>query len=289
MRYLDAAEAVLRSCGRPLSSKELVADACALRLIAVNGNTPHKTMNARLSEDIRGNPQTRFMRTYHGQFALREWSGELLEFETKRRRIRPMDEDILVIPRTAFNTLALSTNSAFHDLDPVELLRQSVSRKRQLIEEDNNYVQIISLFHIVWKGRYLTYNRTSRLPEARLHHIRSINFGGHLQNVDRAPLFETYLPDEIGVVYMRELYEELIFSAGFEEVTYIGSIHSQVDAFSARHIGVCYRVIPKEPDIRSNEPGFHTSVQFADPNEIVKSPKEFDEWTFLVMERTKVR
>jgi hypothetical protein len=148
LTFLAAAEAVLRASRRPLSSKELVADATALRLLKTRGLAPHKTMNARLSEDIKQNPTTKFMRSYHGQFALREWS-EVREFETRPRKINPMDENILVVPLEDFRALLSrpdSNNPPFFQIPLNELLQKSVVRKRQLVEEDSSFVQIISLF-----------------------------------------------------------------------------------------------------------------------------------------------
>ena len=59
--------------------------------------------------------------------------------------------------------------------------------KRQLIEEDNNYVQIISLFHVISTKEVSNIQANDRLPELRLHYTKSVNFGGHLQDIDRAP------------------------------------------------------------------------------------------------------
>ena len=224
---------MLRADRRPLSSRELVARAVERGLIRTKGRAPHKTMNARLSEDIRQNSQTIFMRSFHGTFALKDWSSEIREFVTKRRKINPMDENILVLEESQFRSL-LSTSARlpqrpFFDISLSELLRKSISMKRQLIEEDNNYVQIISLFHVISTKEILTYKRTSRLPESRLHYTKSVNFGGHLQDIDRAPIFETVLQDDINVVFMRELYEELVFEDGFESVRYLGGLYSQED------------------------------------------------------------
>jgi predicted NUDIX family phosphoesterase len=136
-----------------------------------------------------------------------------------------------------------------------------------------------------FRDEALIYKRTSRLPEARLHHISSINFGGHLQEIDRAPLFEEFLHENMDVVFMRELYEELFFEDGFESVRHIGSIYSESDAFSARHVGVCFVVSPKTKTIRSNEPGFHTGVHFRAISSILSNDDDFDEWTHLVLRR----
>ncbi len=285
--FLAAAEVVLRNSRRPLSSQEIVADARALGLIATSGTTPHKTMNARISEDIVRNASSSiFMRTYHGQFALREWEDRISEFSTKRRHILPMDEDILVIPKQKFDKLIKPSKSYFSNIDPLRLLGAATSLKRQDIEEDNNYVQIISLFHVKFCDLFLTYNRTRRLPEKRLHHTRSVNFGGHLQDSDRGTLFERD-PEKVHLVFMRELHEELAFEQVFDEIKYIGSIYSNIDDFSSRHVGVCFRIVPSSTNFKSNEPGFLNDIRFVHEKEILNCKHEYDEWTQLVLKRTR--
>ena len=283
--FLSAAEFVLRELQRPLSSRALFVEAERRGLIQSKGLAPHKTMNARLSEDIKNNSQSMFMRTFHGQFGLREWASEIPEFATAPRKLNPMDENILVIPRSDFTSIISSVipQGDFYPIPLSELLSRAVSKKRAVIEEDNGFVQIISLFHIVKGSDVLTYKRTSRLPEARLHHRRSINFGGHLQDLDRAPLFEHSQPDELELFFTRELFEELRFLDNFSSPRYVGSIHSDVDAFSLRHVGVCFQVTTESDRIESNEPGFHVSVEFKTINEVAGNAKDYDEWTFLVM------
>jgi hypothetical protein len=52
--YLEAAQTVLRARGKPLSAREIVYDAKKYGFLAphLHGATMHKTLHARLSEDI---------------------------------------------------------------------------------------------------------------------------------------------------------------------------------------------------------------------------------------------
>ena len=101
---------MLRADRRPLLSRELVARAVERGLIRTKGRAPHKTMNARLSEDIRQKLANDLHVLIHGTFALKDWSSEILEFVTKRRKINPMDENILVLEELQFRSL-LSTSA----------------------------------------------------------------------------------------------------------------------------------------------------------------------------------
>ncbi len=74
--YLNIAEAVLRGVRRPLTAKEILDTAYASDLVPsqLHGRTQHKTMGARLSEDILLlRERSAFFRTEPGRFFLREY------------------------------------------------------------------------------------------------------------------------------------------------------------------------------------------------------------------------
>jgi len=74
--YLNIAEAVLRRARRPLTAKEILETAYTSELVPpqLHGKTQHKTMGARLSEDILlRRDRSAFFRTEPGRFFLREF------------------------------------------------------------------------------------------------------------------------------------------------------------------------------------------------------------------------
>jgi hypothetical protein len=74
--YLHIAEAVLRGARRPLTAKEIVGIAYTSEVMPpqLHGKTQHKTMGARLSEDILlRRDRSAFFRTEPGRFFLREF------------------------------------------------------------------------------------------------------------------------------------------------------------------------------------------------------------------------
>ena len=62
--YLEAAEAVLKSSKRPLTTREIVAKALARGLIAPTGKTPEASMSARLYVHVRDHPGGRIRREF---------------------------------------------------------------------------------------------------------------------------------------------------------------------------------------------------------------------------------
>ena len=74
--YLAIAERVLRSLRRPLSAREILASAFAQNLVPaqLHGTTQHKTLGARVSEDILlRQERSAFFRTEPGKFFLKEF------------------------------------------------------------------------------------------------------------------------------------------------------------------------------------------------------------------------
>ena len=71
MAILDKIEVVLQDAGQPLHYDEITRRLLASGVWATDGKTPHATVNARIAEDIKHNPSSRFVRERKGIFALR--------------------------------------------------------------------------------------------------------------------------------------------------------------------------------------------------------------------------
>lgn len=97
--YLEIAERVLRVARRPMSARAILKHAYEDCIVPSHlyGDTQHKTLQARLSEDIlHRRDQSRFFRTQPGQFFLREFlADETIPVEYRqqivaRRRTRDL-------------------------------------------------------------------------------------------------------------------------------------------------------------------------------------------------------
>ena len=113
--YLDVAEKVLSYRKRPMGSHAILKDAYLLNLMPshLHGETQHKTLQARLSEDILYlKDRSRFVRTEPGKFFLRSLlSDESIPAEFRhemraRRRKRELTPDpVLCISKNSVNKL----------------------------------------------------------------------------------------------------------------------------------------------------------------------------------------
>jgi hypothetical protein len=75
MTFTEAAAEVLRIAGKPLHFKDITQMAIERNLLSHVGKTPDVTMGARLSLQIKKEPDGELVRVKPGVFALREWEG----------------------------------------------------------------------------------------------------------------------------------------------------------------------------------------------------------------------
>lgn len=82
---LDAAYSVLSESGQPLNNKEITRRVLDQALWQTKGKTPHSTLNARITVDIKKKgTNSRFQRSEKGMYALREWG--LPEYKPTRKK-----------------------------------------------------------------------------------------------------------------------------------------------------------------------------------------------------------
>jgi hypothetical protein len=62
--YMDAAVSVLESSKRPMTAREIVAEAVRSGLLQPAGKTPEATMSAALYTSVNKDPQTRVVRLH---------------------------------------------------------------------------------------------------------------------------------------------------------------------------------------------------------------------------------
>jgi len=176
MKLLAAIEFVLKTEERPMSSREIAFLVKNETHHLQSGKTPWKTTNARLSEDIlKKGEMSKFLRTDQGKFGLREWDN-VHEFHSPRRKLSPIDEVIKVVKAKNFEVYKnKNIIPSIYDVDIRSLLLGSEEMVRRDAEESTEFIQLIPTFLVRQKNEILGYNRTKRLPEARLHNNRSIN------------------------------------------------------------------------------------------------------------------
>jgi predicted NUDIX family phosphoesterase len=276
---LEAIQGVLLACDKPLSARAIATELERHGSSRLSGLTPWKTVGARLAVDIRSNPGTPFMRVGRGMYALRAWS-DLTPVTVRARRINPLDEDILVLDRDVIERMKAGRRlGRLFDIHYRDLLALARPINRTQAEANHELVQLIPSFVILMENRVLSFKRTRKTPEQRLHDSCSIVFGGHLQSEDSPALF-AHLDDQVERFLFRELHEELAFEPPFRRSQYSGVLHLEDTAFERQHAGVVFAIeLDANTSVASLEPGFHSTLQFLPWETITTSPVMEDRWS----------
>ena len=154
---------------------------------------------------------------------------------------------------------------------------------RRNAEEDASVIQLVSVFVVRHNNRYLTYKRTRRLPEARLHGCYSISFGGHLNPTDICPLLNISDPTLGGALLIRELGEELRLRTGeIAEMSYRGLLYDDSRPVSRQHLGIVYNVTLRTGEFEIGERGFLMDPKFETLEQISDRIGEFENWSQII-------
>lgn len=206
--YLNVAEQVLLDSRRPLRPREIIDTAYAHQLLPwhLHGSTQHKTLHARMSEDVASNTtQSRFFRTGPGVFFLRSLlkdpslpdSYRKPYFAPPRRR-ELRRERILTLE--GFNQEGTGLSSPFIG---IERLEGQFARGRYRfitpMELDLNPdgVAVHSFVLVFHDNTVLSYRCGKFFPDtAPLKGKRSIGLGGAVYASDPDMLFE----DMFGII-----------------------------------------------------------------------------------------
>ena len=201
--YLDLARAVLLRERRPLSARTILEEAILAAVVPSHlyGNTPHKTLHARLSEDILKNRQrSAFFRTSAGEFFLRELISDPTlkpeyrqEYRAPRRQIKKREAPVLAFPRDLW--IQYFKKSSYLELEDFKSIFRSIGPKYILPSElsgEANYLPVHS-FLIAHKGRNILSYVFGRLNTKSdpLDEVKSIGFGGFVHETDQDISYES--------------------------------------------------------------------------------------------------
>lgn len=283
-RFLHAAEKTLEFEGRPLSPQELVARAIASGFLTTRGRTPAQTMKSKLSTDILVNKQaSRFMRTEAGLFALRAWKPKYTEYVAPRYKKALFDEDILVFPRTDLFRFIRTVGITKQTVPNPHLLAHCFPMRRQDAENRLDIIQLVSFYLVVYKDMILTYKRSKRLPESRLHGFYSVGFGGHLNPNDVSPLMAMLNPEHEALRITRELHEELLLDRDPKNISFVGLLYDDSQPVSSQHIALIYFVELADPSFSIGERGFLFDPKFENLESITARADKFENWSQMLI------
>lgn len=185
---------------------------------------------------------------------------------------------VLVIPRSHLENVALfqgflPDRSGLIDqiLDPSALRFMD----REAAESDPNFKQLIP-YMVVRHGKdFLAYTRGKKGSETRLHALKSIGVGGHVEPCD-GPAH-----DALQWGMMRELQEELHITSP-TIVKFLGLINDDSNEVGAVHLGLAYLIDCVEEPISADLALVDPTME---PLAVLQSKTDqFETWSRLLIE-----
>lgn len=294
-RFLDAAEIVLRRARMPLKVRDITDRALDDGLLDFsNGKTPHQTMKAKLSVNIkRLGSQSHFKRAAKGLFTLREFKSKEYTSLPFEKRIRS-SEDVMVFSSDLLTKLGWfhGINRAGQSYAPVLLDRKNTRFMTRIDAELNSaYKQAISYVIITKNDSVLRFVRGNySSAQSFLKGRYCIGFGGHVQSkdFDNMPLFAQ---EDSGYFrsIVREINEELHLPKGAitddslrmigvlnDDTSFVGKVHfAFIHILDLGHLGTTMnaKTLKKEKSINQ--------LRFVPINELGNEYENYEYWSKL--------
>lgn len=188
------------------------------------------------------------------------------------------EEQVLVIP-----TRVLHDAGLFHGLHRniehylAKLLdaKQCHFMPRGRAEEDPSFKQLIPYVVMKYRDQVFHYRRGKGMGEKRLHGLRSVGIGGHINPIDdgAASLYREGM--------LREVAEEVVIDTTFNE-TLFGFINDDSTPVGSVHLGIVHVFELTEPRVQRREVDLMESG-FTPISELQGKSSEFETWSQFVL------
>ena len=288
-RLIDYIEDAFNYSRQPLSAEDILRVITKYLQIQLNGKTPTTAIRARLSQDIEAHGErSRFARFARGKYGLRKWlhkyPEKYTEFNVRASRDLRMEEDLAVFDRELLSQLSID-KLKFTSI-PTEWFRENCfSLRRREAENDDQLVQLVSVFLIRYQNKILTHVRAGWAPESRLHGEKSVHLGGHINYEEIFGLFDPFDTDSDYPWVLRELFEEIDIKddSKLPKIKTIGLLYDDSRDVSKQHLGLCYLVDLLSDDFSIGEKGYHIDAELIDKNEIKIESSTFENWSRILI------
>jgi predicted NUDIX family phosphoesterase len=190
-------------------------------------------------------------------------------------------EQVYVVPRAALfpdgeapHGFAKADDAMFR-----RIYERGAFAEREPVEHDPKLKQIIPYAVVVRDDHVFLFRRSDKGGEKRLHGLRSIGVGGHVNPVDS--------DDVVFDALRRELEEELHLPGGWDAQV-VGIVNNDRTSVGAVHVGVVARVEAGPGDVRIREDDM-MSGSFVSRAELLdlhaQERDSFEGWSALLLDR----
>ncbi len=152
------------------------------------------------------------------------------------------------------------------------ILENNIYMKREKIESDSNFKQLIPYVIICYKDLIIRYRRGVLLNEKRLEGKNSIGIGGHISITDASEMKNNYI---MGMA--REINEELVIKTTYK--TYLKALlNDDSNNVGKVHFGLIYVMRLDEPKVRKRELSIN-DLKFINKIELKSNISEYENWS----------
>lgn len=293
--YLRVAYKAIVMANRPLKTAEILAIAHDFEFLPSHlyGETPEKTLNARLSEHINSsNRRALFYRTAPATYFLtdRAESTGFKKFKGIQRSKILKNERVLVAPSEKLKE-RISGKFVSFDKDLFRSVFNDICyfMPRHAAEQTSEVKQFVTFSVIRSGGRYLIYRRgLYSTASTRLQGSLSIGFGGHVADED----FTLFEQNEEALLAnsSREILEEIYISQDYRDLSQVSqdseilgfiNVDSSYDA--KKHLA-CVVVFNYDSD---SEPGKNelsiNGLSWKTLEQLYDNYPMFDHWSKIII------
>lgn len=189
------------------------------------------------------------------------------------------EELVLVTPAARLRDLGYFTGLTT-DVErylPALLESQHLSfRPRSKMETDPTWLQLIPYVALEHDGQLFCYTRGQTGGEKRLHALKSVGIGGHINPVDNAEA------DFYRAGMLRELTEEIHIGSKYRE-RILGLVHDPSTPVGQVHLGVVHVLQLERPAVSPRE-GAISNSGFRPLEKLREDAASFETWSQFVLQ-----
>lgn len=264
----------------------------------LHGRTMHRTLSARLAENIRAKSgKSEFFRTAPATFYLQALAAEPdTPHEFKRVHVGNLraktirKERVLVAHRQRLAERVYGQYVTYDERKFVDMYKDICRfADRREVEEDDTIKQFVT-FTLVTHGRKLLFYRRGKFTTAseRLQGQLSVGFGGHVNDLD-FDLFNTG-GDAFRVNAARELKEELFLDEVYttqreaiQRSSILGYINVDDSPDAEHHIAVLVRFQHSSPELPKKGELSINQLDWLDLDQPKNDLSDFDLWSGIIL------
>jgi len=153
--------------------------------------------------------------------------------------------------------------------------------RRDHAEENPKFRQLIPYCLLNYEDKLLSYERTKKGGEKRLHSRRSLGIGGHINPIDLDGEIPKYI-DVYQRALQRELDEEIIIEDSFTIDT-IGVICNDSTEVEKVHFGIVHVINITSMNVHPNDPTV-ADFKFETFTNLITQRENYEGWSQLIID-----